>query len=78
MIVTSHFVGEQLKAYSGRDAVVIHPVLGKVPQQPNKNNISGGDNSRVLLFTHGRLEPGKGLETIISVWRTLESDPKTQ
>ena len=78
MIVTSHFVGEELKTYSGRDATVIHPVLDKAPQQINKNNISDNDNNRVLLFTHGRLESGKGIETVISVWKSLEADRETQ
>jgi glycosyltransferase involved in cell wall biosynthesis len=77
MIVTSHFVGEQLRIYSGRDSRVIHPVLDKIPQQSNKSIISEND-SRVLLFTHGRLEPGKGIETVISVWKSLEADEETQ
>ncbi len=77
MIVTSHFVGDQLNTYSGRDATVIHPVLDKIPQQSNKSIISEND-SRVLLFTHGRLEPGKGIETVISVWKSLEADEETQ
>lgn len=78
MIVTSHFVAEQLKIYSGRDATVIHPVLDKAPQQTSKSSISDNDNGRVLLFTHGRLEAGKGIETVISVWKALESDAHTQ
>lgn len=77
MIVTSHFVGEQLRTYSGRDSRVIHPVLEETPQQSNNNSISEKD-SRVLLFTHGRLEPGKGIETIISVWKSLEAEAQTQ
>ncbi len=77
MIATSHFVGEQLKSYSGRDATVIHPVLDKAPQQINKSN-SDNDSNRVLLFTHGRLEAGKGIETVISVWKSLEANAQTQ
>lgn len=77
MIATSHFVSEQLKSYSGRDATVIHPVLDKAPQQTNKSN-SDNDNNRVLLFTHGRLEAGKGIETVISVWKSLEANAQTQ
>ncbi len=74
MIATSHFVGERLKSYSGRDATVIHPVLDKAPQQTNKSNISDNDNNRVLLFTHGRLEPGKGIDTIVRVWEEMKKE----
>lgn len=37
MIVTSHFVAEQVKIYSGRDATVIHPVLSVIPEKDIHN-----------------------------------------
>ncbi len=93
MIVTSHFVAEKLKSYSGRDATVIHPVLPVIPESfiPSsskesntgldsrlRGNDGDRDDGKVLLFTHGRLESGKGIETVISVWKSLEADVQTQ
>ncbi len=93
MIVTSHFVGEQLKIYSGRGATVIHPVLPVIPESfvPSsskesntgldsrlRGNDGDKDDKKFLLFTHGRLEAGKGIETVISVWKSLEADAQTQ
>jgi len=45
--------------------------------------MSGSDNSKletqnskprhpVTLFTHGRLEPGKGVDTLVKVWKELK------
>jgi len=47
----------------------------------DNNNLDSSlrwNDEQILLFTHGRLESGKGIETVISVWKSLEEDAQTQ
>jgi hypothetical protein len=40
-------------------------------EAPNKGNSEG-----ITLFTHGRLEAGKGLDMILRVYERLQKDEK--
>ena len=64
MVATSQFVAEQILEYCGRTAMVIHPILDTIPQTIKTEKPTIPDKP-TLLFTHGRLEPGKGIETVI-------------
>lgn len=40
--------------------------------QNTKDKIQSVGARPVTLFTHGRLEPGKGLDTLIKAWKELK------
>lgn len=71
MIATSHFVAEKIQEYCKSGAVVIHPVV-ELPYFESRKPLHEG----VTLFTHGRLEPGKGLDMIVNVWKKLKTEGK--
>lgn len=52
---------------------MMHPVITHVSDgiQDAKDKIHNEGNRSITLFTHGRLEPGKGLDTLVKVWKEL-------
>ncbi len=69
MVATSYFVAEKIQAYCQREANVIHPILNQnyIPL-PAHSSGAAGETKNHILFTHGRLEPGKGIDMILRVW----------
>jgi glycosyltransferase involved in cell wall biosynthesis len=72
MVATSHFVAEKLREYCGRDSVVIHPVIQMKNEEWRMKN-EQIDSDTVTLFTHGRLEAGKGLDMLTRVFDKIQS-----
>lgn len=70
MIATSHFIAEKVQNYCGRTSKVIHPII-EMPEYAPANNV---DSEDITLFTHGRLEAGKGLDMILRVYERLQKD----
>jgi len=70
MVSTSSYVADILKAYCGRKSRVIHPVLSDYPQQVSHEKPI---NDQVTIFTHGRLESGKGLDMLVRVFERMQS-----
>ncbi len=70
MIATSHFIAEKVQNYCGRTSKVIHPII-EIPEYAPANNV---DSEDITLFTHGRLEAGKGLDMILRVYERLQKD----
>ncbi len=85
MIVTSYYTAFCLEKYCGRKATVIHPVIIQNDEQAKtkaKEGVVGSDNSKpsspVVLFSHGRLEPGKGFDTLVKIWKELNNKEKPE
>lgn len=74
MIATSYYIAEKMQQYCGREATVIHPVLASDMLGTLPNTAFTHDADTVTLFTHGRLEPGKGLDALVRVWKRLQKD----
>jgi glycosyltransferase involved in cell wall biosynthesis len=79
-VATSYFVKKQISEYCGREATVIHPILDKnfslLSSFQTKFKEEQDSEKNFLLFTHGRLESGKGIETIISIFERIKKDDK--
>ncbi len=73
IIATSYFVGDKIQDYCHREAMVIHPVIEEM-QKENNIVLSQAPDDPLTLFTHGRLEPGKGIDMIIRVWERLKKE----
>lgn len=86
MVATSHFVAEKVREYCGRESVVVHPVIQELQRTKyrvqndglligsnewNKLNQLNASNN-ITLFTHGRLEAGKGLDMLTRVFDKLK------
>ena len=82
MVATSHFVAQKVREYCGRDSVVIHPILSsKYHVLSSKTGTETAphlnteylipDTAPITLFTHGRLEAGKGLDMLTRVFDKL-------
>lgn len=74
MVATSQFVAHQICEYCGRESIVIHPIYEKTENRGQKAERILFDYNSPILFTHGRLEPGKGLETLLETWQKLRQD----
>lgn len=84
MIATSHFVAEKIQEYCGRESVVVHPVIQMNNSPAHRHTredgypgldsrLSGsdetlGERNQITLFTHGRLEAGKGIDMVTRVY----------
>jgi glycosyltransferase involved in cell wall biosynthesis len=84
MITTSHFVAGCLHEYCGREATVIHPILSTQYQVFSSRTDTNPDTqylipntASITLFTHGRLEPGKGIDMLVGVYNKLKNTNKT-
>lgn len=73
MIATSYFVAEKIQMYCGREAMVIHPVIEEM-QKEGSMVLTQIPDEPLTLFTHGRLEVGKGIDMIIRVWERLKKE----
>ncbi len=82
MVATSHFVAEKVREYCGRESMVIHPILSsKYHVLSSKTGTETAphlnteylipDTAPITLFTHGRLEAGKGLDMLTRVFDKL-------
>jgi hypothetical protein len=74
MIATSHFIAEKVQNYCGRESKVIHPII-EMCEYGASNKVNSAD---VTLFTHGRLEAGKGLDMLLRVYARLQQDETIQ
>lgn len=70
MIATSHFIAEKVQNYCGRTSKVIHPII-EMREYEASNKVNTED---VTLFTHGRLEAGKGLDMIVRVYERIKRE----
>ena len=75
MIATSHFVAEKIREYCGREAIVVHPVI-HMKNEGRRMKVEKTDSATVTLFTHGRLEAGKGIDTLVRVFQALRHNDK--
>jgi hypothetical protein len=51
------------------------------PKNPSLNIQEGRKDiftRPIALFSHGRLEPGKGFDTLVKVWKELQVIQKTK
>ena len=71
MIATSYFIAEKVQEYCGRESKVIHPII-----EENYHHFSYTPSGidQISLFTHGRLEAGKGLDMIVRVLERIQSE----
>jgi|GEM_PF-5938286 len=83
-VATSEYTAVCILKYCGRKAVVIHPVV-ELEQKPQpEKGMVGSESPRtherpLVLFSHGRLEPGKGFDTLVKAWKELnELEQKPQ
>jgi len=72
MLATSYFIAEKVQNYCGKESKVIHPII-EMREYEASNTINSDD---ITLFTHGRLEAGKGLDMILRVYERLQKDEK--
>ena len=70
MIATSHFIAEKVQNYCWRESKVIHPIV-EIKEYQQIHSIQ---NDTLTLFTHGRLEAGKGLDMIIRVFQRIKKE----
>lgn len=80
MIVTSYYTAFCLEKYCGRKSTVIHPVIINIPDEIQNSQRKEVDFDNqinyqrpIVLFSHGRLEPGKGFDTIVKIWKELQA-----
>ncbi len=67
MLATSYCVAERVEEYCRIHATVIHPVVSPPPELVFKKN-----DPLLTLFTHGRLEPGKGVDMVMRIFYRLQ------
>lgn len=73
MLATSYFLAEKIQLYCGRESTVIHPIIEEIQKEGN-GVLTQTQTDSLTLFTHGRLEPGKGIDMIIRVWERLKKE----
>lgn len=49
---------------------MIHPIV-EIKEYPEKNEV---ENDTITLFTHGRLEAGKGLDMIVRIFQRIKNE----
>lgn len=85
MTATSYFIAEKIDQYCEREATVIHPILSteyQVLSSKTDAETSHNLNTQyvipstvpITLFTHGRLEAGKGLDMIVRVFKRMNNE----
>jgi glycosyltransferase involved in cell wall biosynthesis len=69
MISTSHFIAEKVQNYCGRESKVIHPII----EMREYGVLHKQNSEHITIFTHGRLEAGKGLDIIVRVFERMKN-----